>query len=185
MQQFSFIFVESKQRKSCVNPRAMNYNFGRNHLGNSKNENEMQAPSVSDTSAIRRIETFYDIREVLGDGTQGQVRRAIHRQSGEERAVKIISLRRHVDASILEREVNLVCRVLHDVYQSQRTEHMPCLPDNILNVVFIREINFIPRLNFQHLNNLCWELLLKPPFFKPVVLDAPKVKFFSEKPLLV
>lgn len=113
LQQFSFIFVESKQRKSCVNPRAMNYNFGRNHLGNSKNENEMQAPSVSDTSAIRRIETFYDIREVLGDGTQGQVRRAIHRQSGEERAVKIISLRRHVDASILEREVKLLQSIDH------------------------------------------------------------------------
>ena len=86
---------------------------------------------------------------------------------------------------ILERGVNLVCRVLHDVYQSQRTEHMPCLPDNILNVVFVREINFIPRFNFQHLNNLGRELLLKPSFFKSVIFDPPKVKFFSEKPLLV
>ena len=120
LQQFSFIFVESKQRKSCVNPRAMNYKFGRNHLlGNSNNKNdnenesEGQAPSVSDTSATRRIETFYDMREILGDGTQGQVRRAIHRQSGEERAVKIISLRRHVDQSILEREVKLLQSIDH------------------------------------------------------------------------
>ena len=86
---------------------------------------------------------------------------------------------------ILESGVDLIRRIFHDVYQPQRTEHMPCLPDNILNIILIWEINFISWLNFQHLNNLCWELLLKPPFFKPVVLDAPKIKFFSEKPLFI
>lgn len=40
----------------------------------------------------RRIEEEYDLRDLLGTGTCGEVRRAIHRQTGEERAVKIISL---------------------------------------------------------------------------------------------
>jgi len=111
LQQFSFIIVQSKPRKSCVNPRAMNYNFGRNHLHSSNNER--QTNSIAETSANRRIETFYDMREVLGDGTSGQVRRAIHRQSGEERAVKILSLRRCVDVSIMEREVKLLQSLDH------------------------------------------------------------------------
>lgn len=111
LQQFSFIIVQSKTRKSCVNPRAMNYNFGGNYFRNTKTE--QQSPHASETSPIRRIENFYDMREVLGDGTSGQVRRAIHRQSGEERAVKIISLRRHVDTSIMEREVKLLQSLDH------------------------------------------------------------------------
>jgi serine/threonine protein kinase len=40
----------------------------------------------------RRIEEDYDIRDLLGSGTVGEVRRAIHRQTGEERAVKIIAV---------------------------------------------------------------------------------------------
>jgi serine/threonine protein kinase len=39
----------------------------------------------------RRIEEDYDIRDHLGSGTMGEVRRAIHRQTGQIRAVKIIS----------------------------------------------------------------------------------------------
>ena len=41
---------------------------------------------------FRRIEKEYDIRELLGTGTCGEVRRAIHRQSGDERAVKVIRI---------------------------------------------------------------------------------------------
>jgi serine/threonine protein kinase len=40
----------------------------------------------------RRVEEDYDIRDLLGSGTVGEVRRAIHRQTGEERAVKIIAV---------------------------------------------------------------------------------------------
>ena len=110
-QQFSFIIVQSKTRKSCVNPRAMNYNFGRGHFSSSKNESHVSP--VFEKIAAKRIETFYDMREILGDGTSGQVRRAIHRQSGEEKAVKIISLRRHVNVSIMEREVKLLQSLNH------------------------------------------------------------------------
>ncbi|VEU40213.1 unnamed protein product [Pseudo-nitzschia multistriata] len=113
LQQFSFIVVrvQSKTRKSCVNPRAMNYNFGRNHRNSSIDETG--ASQLSPLPPSRKIETFYDLREILGDGTSGQVRRAIHRQSGKERAVKIISLRRNVNASMMEREVNLLQLIDH------------------------------------------------------------------------
>jgi serine/threonine protein kinase len=40
----------------------------------------------------KRVEEDYDIRDLLGSGTVGEVRRAIHRQTGEERAVKIIAV---------------------------------------------------------------------------------------------
>jgi hypothetical protein len=43
-------------------------------------------------SRARRIEEEYDLRDLLGTGTCGEVRRAIHRRTGEERAVKIISV---------------------------------------------------------------------------------------------
>lgn len=38
----------------------------------------------------RRFEEDYDLRDKLGSGTAGQVYRAIHRKTGQERAVKII-----------------------------------------------------------------------------------------------
>jgi Protein kinase domain/FHA domain len=43
----------------------------------------------------RRIQEDYDIRDTLGSGTVGEVRRAIHRQTGVTRAVKIISVARN------------------------------------------------------------------------------------------
>lgn len=102
LQQFSFIFVQSKARKPCVNPRAMNYAM----------RNASMKPDLSPRSS-RRIETLYDLREILGDGTSGQVRRAIHRQSGKEFAVKVISLRRNLDMTAMEREVQLLQTLDH------------------------------------------------------------------------
>jgi serine/threonine protein kinase len=107
LQQFSFIFVQTKTRKSCVNPRAMNY--AHNTLpGEGGNGNAAASPQSS-----RRIEAFYELLEVLGDGTSGQVRRAIHRQTGQEVAVKVISLRRKLDMSAMEREVQLMKKLDH------------------------------------------------------------------------
>ena len=44
------------------------------------------------STSRRRIEDEYDLRDLLGTGTCGEVRRAIHRRTGDERAVKIISI---------------------------------------------------------------------------------------------
>ena len=44
------------------------------------------------SSSRRRVEDEYDLRDLLGTGTCGEVRRAIHRRTGDERAVKIISI---------------------------------------------------------------------------------------------
>jgi hypothetical protein len=127
LQQHSFVFVlqqsqlqktpastnhqqQHKQRKTpCVNPRTMNY---------VPHQQQQQPSSSGPTSprTFRRIEQDYDIRDVIGDGTCGQVRRAIHRQTGEPRAVKIISLRRNrmlVDSTQMEQEATILRSLDH------------------------------------------------------------------------
>ena len=49
----------------------------------------------------------------MGDGTSGQVRRAIHKQTGQEYAVKVISLRRQLDTTSMEQEVSLLQSLDH------------------------------------------------------------------------
>lgn len=44
---------------------------------------------------VRRIELDYDLREILGKGTVGEVRRAIERRTGIPRAVKVVPLPKH------------------------------------------------------------------------------------------
>lgn len=39
----------------------------------------------------RRIEQYYDLRDIIGKGTGGEVLRAIDRRTGEQRAVKVIA----------------------------------------------------------------------------------------------
>ena len=48
-------------------------------------------PNQPNTHQLR-IEEEYDLRDLLGTGTCGEVRRAIHRRTWGERAVKIISI---------------------------------------------------------------------------------------------
>ena len=124
VQQYSYIYVQVQNSNSnsnsqqpprkqpCVNPRAMNYNY-HNRSQNHSKDNATTSTSTSPRSLGRRIEAAYDIREVLGDGTSGQVRRAIHRQSGTEYAVKVISLRRHLDTTNMEHEVSLLQSLDH------------------------------------------------------------------------
>lgn len=61
-----------------------------------QNQRQLQSSSAAggedEGASNRRIEEEYDLRDVLGTGTCGEVRRAIHRRTGEERAVKIISI---------------------------------------------------------------------------------------------
>ena len=60
-----------------------------NHPRQSKNKSNN---TTSASTKQRRVEEEYDLRDLLGTGTCGEVRRAIHRRTGEERAVKIISI---------------------------------------------------------------------------------------------
>lgn len=109
MQQYSYIFIQSGNRKAVVNPREMNYG---NRRSSDTSSSAVSGGACSPRSG-RRIEAHYELREVLGDGTSGQVRRGIHRQTGKEYAVKIISLRRHMDIKSMEDEVNMLRSLDH------------------------------------------------------------------------
>ncbi len=104
LQQYTYVLVlANKPKRPCVNPRAMNYAGGCNVVDRG---------DASPRSA-RRIEAHYEIREILGDGTSGQVRRAIHRETGQAYAVKVISLRRQLDLTSMEHEVNMMQSLDH------------------------------------------------------------------------
>jgi serine/threonine protein kinase len=80
-----------KRRTGLVDPRNMVHH-------------SLEPPNTSPKAAIhsrtkactgtvdKRVEQFYDIRDTLGTGTCGEVKRAISRQTGKEFAVKIIQL---------------------------------------------------------------------------------------------
>jgi serine/threonine protein kinase len=65
----------------------------------------------------RQIQHDYDIRDVLGRGTMGEVRRAIHRQTGQPVAVKILSLVRQRgpwnQCTEIEREATILRQLQH------------------------------------------------------------------------
>ena len=83
-------------RQSMTNATAATTND--NHSKNNSLSSFLNDPTSN--SNKRKIEQEYDIREPLGTGTCGEVRRAIHRHSGNERAVKIIKIgHRHVGIS--------------------------------------------------------------------------------------
>ena len=70
-------------------------NGGRSSLGSFLNKSNLPTSNnntISTSSQRRRVEEEYDLRDLLGTGTCGEVRRAIHRRTGEERAIKIISI---------------------------------------------------------------------------------------------
>jgi hypothetical protein len=99
MSHYSYVFVNiweqeargiSPKGRSAVNARAV-----RMHSLPRRAPTEKSLGSAwkdTDNNQSRRIEQEYDIREALGKGTCGEVRRAIHRTSGAERAVKIIQI---------------------------------------------------------------------------------------------
>jgi len=99
----------STAKKGAVDVRAIKCHSVRNKsrrslfssTGNGKNNPQNQSannPSLGsfldhqNADRRRRVEEEYDLRDLLGTGTCGEVRRAIHRRTGEERAVKIISI---------------------------------------------------------------------------------------------
>lgn len=64
----------------------------RNSLGSFLHDSAASDDPNNSNNHHRNIEQEYDLREPLGTGTCGEVRRAIHRRSGDERAVKIIPI---------------------------------------------------------------------------------------------
>lgn len=76
------------KRKGIVDVRAMNH-----HSILPPSDSRPPSRRVSPRrKPQRRVEEEYDIRDLLGSGTCGEVRRAIHRHTGEQLAVKVISL---------------------------------------------------------------------------------------------
>jgi serine/threonine protein kinase len=77
------------------------------------------AASNETTRKSRRLEDDYEVRDLLGQGTAGDVRRAIHRRTGEERAVKIIPIERRQfqrgNATNVQQEA-LILQSLQHVY---------------------------------------------------------------------
>ena len=59
----------------------------------------------------RRIEEDYDIRDLLGTGTVGEVRRAIDRRTGQARAVKVIAGRSMMNKAFSEADVTFEAEV--------------------------------------------------------------------------
>ena len=111
MSMYSYVFVnlwEQEARgispknnsRGAVNPYAVRmHSAPRNRLASrpqqSSSKKNTSLSSLLQAPKSRRIELEYDIREQLGTGTCGEVRRAIHRRSGRECAVKIIQISRN------------------------------------------------------------------------------------------
>ena len=57
-------------------------------------------PNHKSKHHLRKIQDLYDLRDEIGSGTCGKVRRAIHRQTGRMVAVKIISLQRGANCTL-------------------------------------------------------------------------------------
>lgn len=104
----------AKRRIGAVDPRSMVHRSIENHL------NAFQKPSPKACTAVatneipeitdKRVEEFYDIRDTLGTGTCGEVKRAISRQTGKEFAVKIISIGKRNRGAVLSDQESVALR---------------------------------------------------------------------------
>ena len=80
-----------KRRVCAVDPRSMvNHSLDVNQ--NYFQKNSPKSLILSPFVHASRVEELYDIRDTLGTGTCGEVKRAICRRTGKEFAVKIISI---------------------------------------------------------------------------------------------
>jgi len=62
------------------------------HNSTSANTQTHEKSPTKQTVRKQRFDEIYDLRDILGTGTCGEVRRAIHRQTGKVVAVKVISI---------------------------------------------------------------------------------------------
>ena len=99
----------SNRKRGLVDVRAMHHTHdnisifkkvsGLDDANKHLNENHLMPPPSSrkrqksqEQKNTPRVEDEYDIRDEIGSGTCGQVRRAIHRQTGKMVAIKVITL---------------------------------------------------------------------------------------------
>eukprot|EP00977_Amphora_coffeiformis_P023297 scaffold12931_cov117-Amphora_coffeaeformis.AAC.2 len=114
MKQFSFIFVRQQAPPSlgavAVLPAALSSSFSPCQPPASNRKTAVNARAtmgwvepkpVALNPPQRRLEQDYEVRDLLGEGTAGLVRRAIHRQTGEARAVKVIRVQKRPFSSAL------------------------------------------------------------------------------------
>ena len=107
MKQFSFVFVRQQAPQSlgavAVLPASLSSSFSpwqppastRKTAVNARaTKGRVQPEPIVFDSTQRRLEQDYEVRDLLGEGTAGLVRRAIHRRTGEARAVKVIRLQK-------------------------------------------------------------------------------------------
>ncbi|CAN0414241.1 unnamed protein product, partial [Ectocarpus sp. 12 AP-2014] len=84
----------------------------------------------------RKVEDFYDVREMIGHGTSGEVRRAINRTTGKEVAVKVIETRKFAltpgltpkelvqEAEMLKRVDHEYIIKLEDIFQTEQAVYL-------------------------------------------------------------
>ncbi|CBJ28013.1 Chk2, checkpoint kinase [Ectocarpus siliculosus] len=84
----------------------------------------------------RKVEDFYDVREMIGHGTSGEVRRAINRTTGKEVAVKVIETRKFAltpgltpkelvqEAEMLKRVDHEYIIKLEDIFQTDQAVYL-------------------------------------------------------------
>eukprot|EP00752_Nemacystus_decipiens_P011211 g9962.t1 len=84
----------------------------------------------------RKVEDLYDVREMIGHGTSGEVRRAINRTTGKQVAVKVIETRRFAltpgltpkelvqEAEMLKRVDHEYIIKLEDIFQTDQAVYL-------------------------------------------------------------
>ena len=105
LQQFSFVFVRQQMRPSLGSAVAF-ANFSsippwqpppssRKAAVNARATTGREPPTAKRVGPqCRRLEDDYEVRDLIGEGTAGTVRRAIHRRTGVARAVKVIRIQK-------------------------------------------------------------------------------------------
>ncbi|CAM9933350.1 unnamed protein product, partial [Laminaria digitata] len=84
----------------------------------------------------RKVEDLYDVREMIGHGTSGEVRRAINRTTGKQVAVKVIETRKFAltpgltpkelvqEAEMLKRVDHEYIIKLEDIFQTEQAVYL-------------------------------------------------------------
>eukprot|EP00904_Undaria_pinnatifida_P009768 jgi/Undpi1/5921/HiC_scaffold_2.g01195.m1 len=84
----------------------------------------------------RKVEDLYDVREMIGHGTSGEVRRAINRKTGKQVAVKVIETRKFAltpgltpkelvqEAEMLKRVDHEYIIKLEDIFQTEQAVYL-------------------------------------------------------------